>query len=179
MAERPSCVFPFVCVQPIGDKYSCCTCMMDGVGVLAISSVLQALSDRLLRGDPVTGDLELSQQLEKPVQSWNYDSRESSCSSGDKNITSPACTTDWNKAAFRGAWVKYLLLWLPWRRELERFTWFGGTVELSLFGNSRAAEPGTNEKSHGTVCLKAPTNQRWMVSFSCETIPQGLDGSTG
>lgn len=36
----------------------------------------------------------------------------------------------------------------------------------------------TNEKSHGTVCLKALTNQWWMVSFSCETIHQAPDGST-
>lgn len=36
-----------VCVKPPGNKYSLCTCMMDGVSVLAISSVLQAVSGRL------------------------------------------------------------------------------------------------------------------------------------
>lgn len=66
--------------------------MMDGVDVWAISSVLQAVSDRLLWGDPVTGGLELSQQLEKPIHSWNYDSRETSCSIG---------IADWNRAGVR------------------------------------------------------------------------------
>lgn len=43
------CMSAPVCVQakPLGDKYSLCTCMMDGVSVLAISSVLQAVSGRL------------------------------------------------------------------------------------------------------------------------------------
>ncbi len=36
-----------LCVKPLRDKYSLCTCMMDGVSVLAISSVLQAVSGRL------------------------------------------------------------------------------------------------------------------------------------
>ncbi len=57
MAQRNVCVHVSVCacarqcvcacVKPLGDKYSLCTCMMDGVSVLAISSVLQAVSGRL------------------------------------------------------------------------------------------------------------------------------------
>lgn len=53
MAQRhacvrgPVCAHARLCVNPHWDKYSLCTCMMDGVSVLAISSVLQAVSSRL------------------------------------------------------------------------------------------------------------------------------------
>lgn len=41
------CVPVFACVNPPGDKYSLYTCMIESVSVLAISSVLQAVSGRL------------------------------------------------------------------------------------------------------------------------------------
>lgn len=41
-----------VCEAPRGDKYSLCTCVMDDVSVLAISSVLQAVSGRLSELNP-------------------------------------------------------------------------------------------------------------------------------
>lgn len=53
MAQRhvcvcvPVCGCACLCVKPLGDKYSLCTCMMDDVDVLAISSVLQAVSGHL------------------------------------------------------------------------------------------------------------------------------------
>ena len=46
-ACAPVCGRARLCVKPLGDKYSLCTCMMDSVDVLAISSVLQAVSGHL------------------------------------------------------------------------------------------------------------------------------------